>query len=68
MDDWIDETVRTKLSGIEARWWIRFLRLFDERGDEKSIQEGIRKLAQSTGHGSEWADEVMSHVTRLIQM
>ena len=68
MDDWIDETVRTKLSGIEARWWIRFLRLFDERGDEMSIQEGIRKLAQSTGHGSEWADEVLSHVTRLIQM
>lgn len=68
MDDWIDETVRIKLSGIEARWWIRFLRLFDEKSDEKTIQEGIRKLALSIGHNSEWADEVLSHITRLIQM
>lgn len=53
MDDWVADTVRLKLSGIEARWWVRFLKLFDERGDEASVRDGIRKMAASIGRSDE---------------
>lgn len=68
MDDFIKETMQTTLAGIEARWWVQFLKLFDERSDEATIRARLERLAQRTGHDSEWADEVMSHVSRLIEM
>lgn len=68
MDDFIKETMQTTLAGIEARWWVQFLKLFDERSDEETIRARFERLAQQTGHDSEWADEVMSHVSRLMEM
>lgn len=68
MDDWVTETMKTKLSGIEARWWVRFLKLFDERDDEESIKKGLKKLAKSIGRDEEWVEEVMSHVSGLMNL
>lgn len=68
MDDWVEDTMKTKLSGIEARWWVRFLKLFDERGDEESIKKGLKKLAETIGRDEEWVDEVMSHVSGLMNL
>lgn len=68
MDDWVEDTMKTKLSGIEARWWVRFLKLFDERGDEESIKKGLTKLAQSIGRDERWVDEVLSHVSGLMNL
>lgn len=68
MDEWVADTMRTSLSGIEAKWWVRFLKLFDERGDEDTIRERFERLARASGHDSEWADEVVSHVQRLMEM
>ena len=68
MDDFVEETMQTTLAGIEARWWVRFLKLFDERGDKATIRTRFERLAQQTGHDSEWADEVMSYVLRLMEM
>lgn len=68
MDNWIDQTMKISLSGIEARWWVRFLKLFDERGDEDSIAERFSRLAQSLGRDQEWSDEVVQHVLRLMEM
>lgn len=68
MDEWVEETMKTKLSGIEARWWVRFLKLFDERGDEASIKEGLKKLAASIGRDDKWVNEVVSHVSGLMQL
>lgn len=68
MDEWVADTMRTSLSGIEAKWWVRFLKLFDERGDEDTIRERFERLARAAGHDSEWADEVVSHVQRLMEM
>lgn len=68
MDEWISETMKIPLAGIEARWWVRFLRLFDERGDEESIRTRFLKLAQSIGHDDEWADEVINYVLSLMEM
>ena len=68
MDEWVSSTMQTPLSGIEARWWVRFLKMFDEHSDEKSISDKFERLAQATGHDSKWADEVLSHVRRLMEM
>ena len=68
MDDFIKEAMQTTLAGIEARWWVQFLKLFDERGDESTIRVRFERLAQQTGHDSKWVDEVVSHVSRLIEM
>lgn len=68
MDDWVSDTMRTPLSGIEARWWVRFLKLFDERGDESTVRAKFERLAANAGMGSDWADEVASHVLRLMEM
>ncbi|MBC8543415.1 hypothetical protein [Bianquea renquensis] len=68
MDDWIEEAMKTNLAGIEARWWVRFLKLFDERGDEEAIRIRFERLAQSIGRGTEWTEEVVQHVMRLMEM
>lgn len=68
MDDWVKNTAEIKLAGIEARWWVRFLKLFDERGDESVIRMKFSKLAQDVGQSSEWSDEIVKHVLRLMQM
>lgn len=68
MDDWVKDTMQTPLSGIEARWWVDFLKLFDERGDEESIKRRFEQLARKAGRDSAWADEVVSHVQRLMEM
>lgn len=68
MDDWINETMNNKLAGIEARWWVRFLKLFDERGDEATIRMRFERLAQSIGRESNWTEEVVQYVLRLMEM
>lgn len=68
MDDWISDSMKTTLAGIEARWWVRFLKLFDERGDEAAIRSKFTRLAQDAGHDSQWADEVAEHFLRLMEM
>lgn len=68
MDDWVSEAMKSELAGIEARWWVRFLKLFDERGDEDTIRERFERLSKSIGQTSEWTEEVIQHVTRLMEM
>lgn len=68
MDDWVQDTMRKPLAGIETRWWVEFFKLFDERGDEKVIREKFERLARKAGHDSAWADEVISHVEQLMRM
>lgn len=68
MDEWVKDTIQTPLAGIEARWWVDFLKLFDERGDEESIRTRFERLAQKAGRDTAWADEVVYHVKRLMNM
>lgn len=68
MDDWIAETMQTPLVGIEARWWVKFLKMFDERGDEKAILAKFERLAKKTKHDSAWAEEAFNYVKQLMNM
>lgn len=68
MDEWVDESMKTPLAGIEARWWVSFLKLFDERRDEDKIRTQIDQLSKRIGHDSSWSEEVISHLTQLMNM
>lgn len=68
MDDWVVEAMKTSLAGIEAKWWVRFFKLFDERGDEEAIRSKFERLAAQTGHDSEWVENVVGHVTGLMAL
>ena len=68
MDDWILEAMKTSLAGIEAKWWVRFFKLFDERGDEDAIRTKFIRLASQTGHDSEWVENVVAHVIGLMEL
>jgi hypothetical protein len=68
MNEWVSDTMRTSLAGIEARWWVRFLKLFDERGDEKQIFDKFNLLSKTLGKNEEWSDEIVKIVQRLMEM
>ena len=68
MDDWILEAMKTSLAGIEAKWWVRFFKLFDERGDEDAIRTKFIRLVSQTGHDSEWVENVVAHVIGLMEL
>lgn len=60
--------MRTPLAGIEARWWVGFLKLFDERADEETIRRKFESLTKAAGRDSEWIIEVVHHISRLMEM
>lgn len=68
MDDWVQEAMKTTLAGIEARWWVRFFKLFDERGDENTIREKLERLATQAGHDFTWVEEIIGHITGLMEL
>lgn len=68
MDDWVEEAMKTSLAGIEARWWVRFFKLFDERGDENTIRSKFKRLAVQAGLDPTWAEEVDGHIAGLIEL
>ena len=68
MDAWVAETMKKPLAGIEARWWVRFLKFFDERSNEESVRLKFEQLAKSVGKSSDWADEIVQLVNRIREM
>lgn len=68
MDEWVNETMKTPLAGIEARWWVRFFKLFDERSDEQKIRDRFEKIAAQVERDSEWIDEVFEHIKSLLEL
>ena len=68
MNEWVSEAMKTSLAGIEARWWVRFLQLFDERADEKKIHDKFEQLSKTLGKNEEWTDEIVKIVQRLMEM
>lgn len=68
MDEWVDEAMKTSLAGIEARWWVRFFKLFDERSDERTIRTKFERIAGQTGHNAAWTEEMMAHILALMDL
>lgn len=68
MDEWNKETMKTPLAGIEAKWWVRFLKLFDERSDPKTIQTRFEALAKKAGKTEKWGDEILYHLQEIYKL
>lgn len=47
---------------------MKFLKLFDEKGDSAIIRSKFEKLAKETGHDEAWCDEVIECVTLLMDL
>lgn len=68
MDDWVSDAMDTQLAGISAKWWVRFLKLFDERNDFDVVKQRFERMARDAGRDASWADEVVEYVQRLMEM
>lgn len=70
MDDWVKEVMRKQLAGVEARWWVRFLSMFDERGTEETIRARLEALIADFAktHDKVWEDELLYHIKAILQM
>ena len=68
MDSWVNESLKTPLAGIGARWWIQFFKLFAERGNEDMIRSRFANLAKNLHQSTEWADELFNYVLKLREM
>ena len=68
MDDWISHSMDQLLLGIEAKWWVQFLKMFSEKNDERAIRKKFVILAEKAGHDEYWAEEVFERAMRLIEM
>ncbi|PKV05164.1 hypothetical protein [Bifidobacterium pseudolongum] len=68
MDEWMAETMDTRLAGISAKWWVRFFKLFDERGDLEAITKRFDRLARETNQNPIWVEEVVDLVRQLMKL
>lgn len=68
MDEWNCEAMKTPLAGIEAEWWVKFLKLFDERSDPKTIQSRFETLAKKAGKTTEWGDKILFHLQEIYKL
>lgn len=46
-NEWVQDTLDTYLAGIEARYWILFLKIFSEGSDSKKVADKVNKIADS---------------------
>jgi hypothetical protein len=67
MDDFIALTLNTPISGIEARHWIDFFKVFTDASDPEQIEANIRRLlAQECTNGDEVrADVIVQHIRAI---
>ena len=68
LDEWVEKSMKLSLAGIDARWWLKFFKLFVERGNERTIQLRLGRLAQNIHQSEEWADEFFEHILRIRDM
>lgn len=69
MDDWVSDTMKNKLAGIEAKWWVKFFKLFDEKGvNEQKIKSQFEKIADTEDHNKKWADEFYGLISQLMDL
>jgi hypothetical protein len=64
MDDFIDAALNTPISGIEARHWIEFFRVFTDASDPEQIERNMNRLLsrEQTGSDTTRAEVIVQHV------
>jgi hypothetical protein len=68
MDNFIAMTLNTPISGIEARHWIDFFKVFTDASDPEQIEANMRRLlAQEDTNGDEVRAEIIVQHIRTIR-
>lgn len=67
MDDFIATTLETPISGIEARHWIDFFKVFTDASDSDQIEANMKRLLakESTNGDVARAEEIVQHVRSM---
>lgn len=67
MEEFIADALKTLISGIEARYWIDFFKVFTDASDEDQIAANMaRLLARENLHaGESMAEDIMRHVLAI---
>src|SRR5579875_3493034 len=67
MEEFIADALRTLISGIEARYWIDFFKVFTDASDEDQIAANMaRLLARESLHaGESVAEDIMRHLLAI---
>ena len=72
MKEWSSQTLETKLSGIEAKYWIEFLLAFTERNSSREKREQIEKLIKKIKeHGTYLTGtnrDVLWHIEEMLAL
>lgn len=66
MDEWISQSMKIQLAGIEAKWWVKFFKLFSENKDEEVIERKLSQYAKEHGYSTEWIDNILHFLLHLI--
>ena len=74
MNDWTEDTLMTKLAGIESAYWVDFLSAFKEGATKEDIEHSITLIAQkvqekrtdATGDVRLQAIEYIYHLVKLL--
>jgi hypothetical protein len=67
MDDFIASTLNTPISGIEARHWIDFFKVFTDASDPEQVEANMRRLLarEDTDGDEERAGTIVQHVRAI---
>lgn len=66
MEGWVEKTMETQLAGIEARWWVRFLKMFSERSAEGQILKQFEQLSAELGKDPYWAHDKLELIRQIF--
>lgn len=73
MKEWVEESLETRLAGIETKYWVYFLGLFKEGSTREDIESGLERLRRlviesrtASTESMERAREVLMHLTALV--
>ena len=64
MDEFIDKALNTPISGIEARHWIDFFRVFTDASDPEQVEQNMNRLLsrEETDGDATRAEVIVQHI------
>ena len=68
MQDYIAQALDTSISGIAAKHWIDFFRVFTDASDAEAVDAGMERLLRAAGaKDTERAEEIIAHLRAVQQ-
>lgn len=70
MDDYMNNALDAHISGIEARYWIEFFRVFADASDPQQVEGNMRRLLKRhvSGINEVRAEQVIEHLVEVQRL